>query len=161
MRRAMAALLGFISLADAAAAQMASSEAARLDGIWQVAEVIALADPARAEAAQAGRLLQLGPQALIALDGAGCAGPTLEPLAAALQRAGEEVAAWLTTMDAAGISGADQSGIVGFCLGDLFAIYVPQEDGSMLAADRVALYRLQRLGSGAAGSGAAGSGATP
>lgn len=154
MRRAVAALLGFIFLTDAAVAQVTSSDAARLEGAWQVSEVIALADPARAEAAQTGRLMQLGAQSLVALDGAGCAGPTLEPLAAARQRSGEEVAAWLTTMDAAGINGVDQSGIVGFCLGDLFAIYVPQEDGSMLAADRVALYRLQRLGRGAAGSGA-------
>ena len=36
----------------------------------------------------------------------------------------------------------------GFCLGRLFALYLPGDDGSLLVADASAIYRLTRLSSG-------------
>jgi hypothetical protein len=147
MRRVAAALFCFIAMTAPAAAQEVALATPGLDGTWQVSEVIALADPSLQESVQPGRLLQLGRQSLIALNGAGCAGPTLMSLAEAQARAGGEVSAWLATIETAGVTGGE-TGIFGFCLGDLFAIYVPQSDGSLVAADRVALYRLQPLGRG-------------
>lgn len=131
-------------LAEPAPSLAAADPARRLTGLWQLGEVIEAADPAMKNTGQAGRLIHLDRHALSALDGAGCAGPTLRPLAEARARALDaEEQALITKADAASPDSRD--GIASFCLGRLFALYLPAADGSLLVADAHALYRLQRL----------------
>lgn len=134
------------------AAGAAPDPARLLTGLWQIAEVITAADPALTKPDQKGRLIRLNRHSLASLDGAGCAGPTLQPLNEARGRpldADEQ--ALLEKADAANKNGKD--GIAGFCLGRLFALYLPAEDGSLLVADASALYRLQRLSGNNSASG--------
>jgi hypothetical protein len=132
-------------LAIAPAAPINNDPARILTGLWQLTDVLAASDPAVTSAGQKGRLIELDRHALSALDGAGCAGPTLQPWTQISSRAfdtDEQVLIQLAGSMAAG--GVD--GIAGFCLGRLFALYMPAKDGSLLVADATAIYRLQRLG---------------
>lgn len=137
----------FAQLSDPAQKQAEADPARLLTGLWQIAEVITAADPALTKPDQKGRLIRLDRHSLASLNGAGCAGPTLQPLTEARGRpldADEQ--ALIAKADAASKDGKD--GIAGFCLGRLFALYLPATDGSLLVADAGALYRLQRLASG-------------
>jgi uncharacterized protein len=135
----------FAELADSAR-QLANADPARmLSGLWQITDVIAAQDAAMMKPDQKGRLIRLDRHALTSLGGAGCAGPTLQSLTEARSRpldADEQ--ALIQKADAAENGAKD--GIAGFCLGRLFALYLPAKDGSLLVADAGALYRLQRLG---------------
>jgi len=140
------------ALTAAAASPAASPDAAQLlNGLWQLAEMVDAADPALKDAAQAGRLIRLDRHGLTSLGGQACAGPTLEPMAEARARpldADEQ--ALIAQVDKAGADKAaaaaeGKDGIAGFCLGRLFALYVPEADGALLVADAGAVYRLQRL----------------
>ena len=53
--------------------------------------------------------------------------------------------ALIAKADKAGAAAEGKDGIAGFCLGRLFALYVPEADGTLLVADAAAVYRLQRL----------------
>jgi uncharacterized protein len=132
-------------LGAAAPTQASAPDPARLlGGMWQVAEIVATEDASLKTADQKGRLIRLDRHGLSALGGAGCAGPTLQPLAEARGRpldADEQ--ALIAKADAAAADAQD--GIAGFCLGRLFALYLPAADGSLLVADAGAVYRLQRL----------------
>lgn len=115
-----------------------------LNGMWQLAEIIEAQDEALKSSGQQGRLIHLNRHGLNTLGGAGCAGPTLQPLTEARARpldADEQ--ALIAKVDAAASDG--KAGIAGFCLGRLFALYLPADDGSLLVADASAVYRLQRL----------------
>ncbi|WP_374654022.1 lysozyme inhibitor LprI family protein [Dongia sp.] len=115
-----------------------------LNGMWQLAELIEARDPALKGAAQRGRIVRLDRHGLATLSGAGCAGPTLQSLSTARARPLDaDERALFDRIDAAAKDGKD--GVAGFCLGRLFALYLPAEDGSLLVADASALYRLQRL----------------
>lgn len=134
-------------LTEAQAAPVGGDQARLLDGLWQIAEVIEAQDPAMTKDDQKGRLIRLNRHSLSSLGGAGCAGPTLQPLAEARARpldADEQ--ALIGKADA--VQPDEKNGIAGFCLGRLFALYVPAADGSLLVADASALYRLQRLSNG-------------
>lgn len=136
----------FAQLADPVRQSTYADPATRLTGLWQIAEVLAAEDPAMTKADQKGRLIRLDRHALASLGGAGCAGPTLQPLTEARGRpldADEQ--ALIQKADAANAEKSDTDGIAGFCLGRLFALYLPAKDGSLLVADAGALYRLQRL----------------
>lgn len=117
-----------------------------LNGLWQLAEMVDAADPALKDAAQAGRLIRLDRHGLTSLGGQGCAGPTLESMTEARARPldADEVAL-IEKADKLGVVAEGKDGIAGFCLGRLFALYVPEADGSLLVADASAVYRLQRL----------------
>ena len=118
-----------------------------LTGLWQLSEVIAADDPAITSAGQEGRLIRLDRHALATLSGAGCAGPTLQPLKEARARPMDaDEQALITKADAANANNPD--GVAGYCLGRLFALYLPADDGTLLVADANALYRLKRLSSG-------------
>ncbi|MDY0871534.1 lysozyme inhibitor LprI family protein [Dongia rigui] len=131
--------------------QEAPDAAQLLNGLWQLAEMVDAADPALKDVAQQGRLIRLDRHGLTSLGGQGCAGPTLEPMAQARARpldADEQ--ALIAQVDKAGADKAGamaqgKDGIAGFCLGRLFALYVPAADGTLLVADASAVYRLQRL----------------
>ncbi len=135
------------ALAAAAPAPQKAPDAAQLlNGLWQLAEMIDAADPALKDAAQQGRLIRLDRHGLTSLGGQGCAGPTLEPMTEARGRpldADEQ--ALIAKADKAGAAAEGKDGIAGFCLGRLFALYVPEADGTLLVADAAAVYRLQRL----------------
>lgn len=135
------------SLADAAPVAGDVPDPARLlTGLWQFDELVeSQVDPADA-LAQKGRLIRLDRHALSTLSGINCAGPTLQPLAEARARpldADEQALINRADMFAEGAKG----GVAGFCLGRLFALYLPGDDGSLLVADASALYRLTRLSS--------------
>jgi len=118
-----------------------------LTGLWQLNEVIAADDPAITSAGQEGRLIRLDRHALVTLSGAGCVGPTLQPLKDARARPMDaDEQALITKADAASASNLD--GVAGYCLGRLFALYLPADDGTLLVADATAVYRLKRLASG-------------
>lgn len=135
------------ALSPAAPTQSAAPDAAQmLNGLWQLAEMVDAADPALKDAAQQGRLIRLDRHGLTSLGGQGCAGPTLEPMTEARARpldADEQ--ALIAKADKLGGAAEGKDGIAGFCLGRLFALYVPEADGKMLVADASAVYRLQRL----------------
>lgn len=123
----------------------ATGDPARIiDGTWQLANVIDAADKSLMETGQEGRLFRLDRHALSTLGGKGCSGPTLEPLASARTRPlDDEEQAMIAKADANAADTAD--GVAGFCLGRLFALYLPGKDGSLLVADGGAVYRLERL----------------
>lgn len=134
-------------LTDVNSLPAATDAASRLTGLWQLSDVIEATNPALTKEDQKGRLIRLDRHALGTLDGAGCAGPTLQPLAEARARPLDaEEQALISKADAAGAN--ILNGIAGFCLGRLFALYLPGDDGSLLVADASALYRLQRLSGG-------------
>lgn len=139
MRRLGATLLALSCLAAPALGQ-AATPAPELAGTWQVIEVIASEDPALKRDFQPGRLMQLGRQSVRALNGDGCANPSLGKLSDLRMRGIDPMLLRLENVE-----GAFKEGLAAICLGTLFAVYVPQADGSLLAADRVALYRLQPL----------------
>lgn len=139
MRRLGATLLALTYLAAPALGQ-AAAPAPELAGTWQVTEVIASEDPALKRDFQPGRLMQLGRQSVRALNGDGCTNPSLGKLSDLRMRGIDPMLLRLENVD-----GAFKEGLAAICLGTLFAVYVPQADGSLLAADRVALYRLQPL----------------
>lgn len=138
------ALLALAALSEVASAEegVAPQENATqsIDGMWQLTDVIDGDGGATSEAGQMGRLLQLGRQSLVALDGTSCANPTLSPLSDLRMRGIDPLLLRLEKVE-----GAYKQGIAALCLGSLFAVYVPQADGSLIAADRVALYHLQPL----------------
>lgn len=109
-------------------------------GTWQVTEIISSEDPALKRDFQPGRLMQLGRQSVRALNGDGCANPTLGKLSDLRMRGIDPLLLRLENVE-----GAYKEGLAATCLGTLFAVYVLQPDGSLLAADRAALYRLQPL----------------
>ncbi|MBK8160377.1 MAG: DUF1311 domain-containing protein [Rhodospirillaceae bacterium] len=118
-----------------------------LTGLWQLSDLIEAQDPALTGSGQKGRLIRLDRHSLSTLGGAGCAGPTLQPLAEARARPLDaEEAALIAKADAAQANSVE--GVAGFCLGRLFALYLPGADGSLLVADASATYRLTRLSSG-------------
>jgi uncharacterized protein len=135
------------ALTAAAPAPAKAPDAAQLlNGLWQLAEMVDAADPALKDVAQQGRLIRLDRHGLTSLGGQGCAGPTLEPMAEARARpldADEQ--ALIAKADKVGAAAEGKDGIAGFCLGRLFALYVPAADGTLLVADAGAVYRLQRL----------------
>lgn len=150
MRGLMAALLvliasAFPALAEEGTPTEAMDAATALDGMWQLSAL--MSSDGNAGAAQEGRLLQLGRQSLVALDGTSCANPTLSPLSDLRMRGIDPLLLRLEKVE-----GAYKQGIAALCLGSLFAVYVPQADGSLIAADRVALYHLQPLANPATGS---------
>jgi uncharacterized protein YecT (DUF1311 family) len=115
-----------------------------LRGMWQLAEVIEAGDEALKGADQKGRIVRLDRHSLATLGGAGCARPTLLDLAEAAQRTlAADDAALLAR--AASLSPANAEGIAAFCLGRLFALYLPAGDGALLVAEPGALYRLLPL----------------
>jgi uncharacterized protein len=134
-------------LTAAAPAPAKAPDAAQLlNGLWQLAEMVDAADPALKDAAQQGRLIRLDRHGLTSLGGQGCAGPTLEPMAEARARPLDaDELALIAKADKAGAVADGKDGIAGFCLGRLFALYVPAADGTLLVADASAVYRLQRL----------------
>jgi uncharacterized protein YecT (DUF1311 family) len=139
----------FEQLTNPAQRQTDADPARFLGGLWQLKEVLAATDPAMTKADQQGRLIRLDRHGLTSLNGAGCAGPTLQPLAEAQGRpldADEQ--ALIQKAQSAATAPEAKDGIAGFCLGRLFALYLPAKDGSLLVADADALYRLQRLSSG-------------
>lgn len=139
MRWLGATILALSYLAAPAHGQ-AATPALDLAGTWQVTEVIASEDPALKRDFQPGRLMQLGRQSVRALNGDGCANPSLAKLSELRMRGIDPMLLRLENVE-----GAFKEGLAAICLGTLFAVYVPQADGSLLAADRVALYRLQPL----------------
>lgn len=132
-------LTGALILAVSISASSALAASPDFGGTWQVTEVISSDDPALKDN-QSGRLMQLGRPAVTALDGDGCANPTLARLGDLHMRGIDPLLLRLENVE-----GAYKEGLAALCLGTLFAVYVPQADGSLLAADRVALYRLQPL----------------
>ncbi len=142
MRRFGALLLAMSFLAAPAFGQ-AVAATPDLAGTWQVTEILASDDPALKRDFQPGRLMQLGRQSVRALNGDGCANPTLGKLSDLRMRGIDPLLLRLENVE-----GAYKEGLAAICLGALFAVYVPQADGSLLAADRAALYRLQPLAAG-------------
>ncbi|MBI2255263.1 MAG: DUF1311 domain-containing protein [Proteobacteria bacterium] len=135
------------ALSAAAPAEGAVPDAAQmLNGLWQLTEMVDAADPALKDAAQQGRLIRLDRHGLTSLGGQGCAGPTLESIAEVRARPLDaDERALIAKADKLGAAAEGKDGIAGFCLGRLFALYVPAQDGSLLVADASAVYRLQRL----------------
>jgi uncharacterized protein YecT (DUF1311 family) len=122
----------------------AKDKAHFLRGMWQLAEVIEAGDEALKGADQKGRIVRLDRHSLATLGGAGCARPTLLDLAEAAHRPlAADDAALLAR--AASLSPATAEGIAAFCLGRLFALYLPAGDGALLVAEPGALYRLLPL----------------
>lgn len=152
MRRLTAAFLGLVASAGLALAEEGFAPAATpdaaalLDGMWQLTDV--MSSDGNAAAAQTGRLLQLGRQSVTGFDGTSCANPTLAQLSQLRMRGIDPLLMRLEQVE-----DAYRNGIAAICLGSLFAVYVPQADGALIAADRVALYRLQPLAGAASGSG--------
>lgn len=126
--------------------EKAPDAALLLNGLWQIAEMVDASDPSLKDAAQQGRLIRLDRHGLTSLGGQGCAGPTLEPMAEARARPLDaDELALIAKADKLGATADGKDGIAGFCLGRLFALYVPGADGTLLVADASAVYRLQRL----------------
>lgn len=115
-----------------------------LTGLWRFAELVeSQVDPTEG-LAQEGRLIRLDRNSLSTLSGVNCSGPTLQPMVEARGRP-------LDADEQALIKRADMfapdtaNGVAGFCLGRLVALYLPDQDGTLLVADASAIYRLQRL----------------
>ena len=133
-----------IAAIGAAPIRSAGDPARAIDGMWQLADVIEATDKSLTGTGQQGRIIRLDRHGLATLDGAGCSGPTLEALDQVRARPLDaDETALLAKADAAGSNGT--GGIAGFCLGRLFALYVPTADGSLIVADAGAVYRLRRL----------------
>ena len=141
------------SLAEASPVAGEVPDPARhLTGLWQLSDLIEAQDPSLTGSGQKGHLIRLDRHSLSTLGGAACAGPTLQPLKDARARPLDaEEAALIAQADAAQADAAQANSpdaIAGFCLGRLFALYLPGDDGSLLVADASAIYRLTRLSSG-------------